>query len=226
MNPRPVLVSHALCPYVQRAAIVMTEKRVEFERRDVDLAHKPEWFLDISPLGKTPVLLVDGQAIFESAVICEFLDESVPPALHPADPLARARHRAWMELGSNVLNAIAALYNAPNEMAFDQCVQTLRDRFARVETALGGGPFFAGMRFSLVDAAFAPVLRYFDALDRLGVDVLGGLAKVEAWRAALAQRASVRTAVGSDYGERLLDFIAARPSALGRRAREASPTTT
>jgi glutathione S-transferase len=113
-----------------------------------------------------------------------------------------------MELGSNVLNAIAALYNAPTEMALDHCVQTLRDRFARVETALGDGPFFAGARFSLVDAAFAPVLRYFDALERLGVDVLDGLAKVEAWRAALARRASVRTAVGSDYGERLLDFIA------------------
>jgi len=52
-----VLISHPLCPYVQRAAIVLAEKGVPFERRDVDLADKPEWFLRISPLGKTPVLL-------------------------------------------------------------------------------------------------------------------------------------------------------------------------
>ena len=57
-----VLVSHALCPYVQRAAIVLAEKGVAFERRDVDLADKPDWFRAVSPLGKTPVLLVQEQA--------------------------------------------------------------------------------------------------------------------------------------------------------------------
>ncbi|MCV4777127.1 glutathione S-transferase N-terminal domain-containing protein, partial [Escherichia coli] len=46
-----VLVSHALCPYVQRAAIVLAEKGVPFERRDIDLANKPSWFLKVSPLG-------------------------------------------------------------------------------------------------------------------------------------------------------------------------------
>src|SRR6478735_961183 len=53
------LISHKLCPYVQRAVIALTEKGVAFERIDVDLANKPEWFLRVSPLGKTPVLQVD-----------------------------------------------------------------------------------------------------------------------------------------------------------------------
>ena len=68
-------VSHPLCPYVQRAEIVLREKDVAFARRDVDLARKPDWFLRISPLGKTPVLLVGEHAIFESAVICEYLGD-------------------------------------------------------------------------------------------------------------------------------------------------------
>ena len=75
------LVSHALCPYVQRAAIVLLEKAVPFERLWVDLADKPAWFTAISPLGKTPVLLVNDDPIFESAVICEYLDETLPPRL-------------------------------------------------------------------------------------------------------------------------------------------------
>ena len=58
MMPKLTLISHKLCPYVQRAVIALTEKAVPFERRDVDLANKPEWFLRVSPLGKTPVLLV------------------------------------------------------------------------------------------------------------------------------------------------------------------------
>ena len=111
------LVSHPLCPYVHRAAIVLREKGVPFERRWVDLADKPAWFTAISPLGKTPVLLVRDEPVFESAVICEYLDETLAPRLHPADPLERARHRGWMEFGSQVLNSVWAYYTAPDAAA-------------------------------------------------------------------------------------------------------------
>ena len=73
------LISHKLCPYVQRAVIALTEKGVPFERIDIDLANKPDWFLKISPLGKVPVLVVTGNdgkevALFESNVICEYIE--------------------------------------------------------------------------------------------------------------------------------------------------------
>jgi glutathione S-transferase len=84
------LISHKLCPYVQRAVIALTEKGASFERVDIDLANKPDWFLGISPLGKTPVLQVGDSAIFESAVILEYLEETQPKPLHPADALHRA----------------------------------------------------------------------------------------------------------------------------------------
>lgn len=73
---------------MQRVAIVLHEKGLAFERRTIDLAHKPDWFLALSPLGKTPVLQVRGQSLFESAVICEYLDEVATPALHPQDAAA------------------------------------------------------------------------------------------------------------------------------------------
>ena len=111
------LVSHRLCPYVQRAAISLVEKAVPFERVYVDLADKPAWFLALSPLGKTPVLKVNDRAIFESAVILEYLEETGPHPLHPADPLRRAEHRAWIEFGSAVLNDIAGLYSAKDQAA-------------------------------------------------------------------------------------------------------------
>src|SRR3989337_1446247 len=97
------LISHKLCPYVQRAVIVATEKGIEFERVDIDLADKPDWFLAISPTGKVPLLEVtetDGSkhVLFESAVIAEYLDEiGGGERLLPADPLLRARERAWVE---------------------------------------------------------------------------------------------------------------------------------
>lgn len=218
MNGSLVLVSHALCPYVQRAAIVLAEKGVPFERRDIDLANKPDWFLEISPLGKTPVLLVGDTAIFESAVICEYLDETALPRLHPANALQRAQHRSWMEFGSALLNSIAAFYNAPDEAALAARTAEIRARLVQLEAALGDGPYFAGASFSVVDAVFAPVFRYFDVLD--AIDDFGfwnEVPKLQRWRATLAQRRSVADAVRPDYPELLRDFLRARRSALAQR---------
>jgi glutathione S-transferase len=220
------LISHTLCPYVQRAAIVLAEKEVAFERRYVDLAHKPDWFKAVSPLGKTPVLRVDDDAIFESAVICEYLDDTLLPRLHPADALKRAQHRAWMEFGSGVLNTIAAFYNAPDAAALARQRETLQQRFSQLEAVLPEqGSYFAGASFSMVDAVFGPVFRYFDVLESAGeTGFFDRLPKVRAWRAALAARPSVQQAVGSGYAGELHRFFLARGSELSRRiaARERS----
>lgn len=86
--------------------------------------------------------------------------------------------------------------------------KALIEKFARVEVALGEGPFFAGERFSMVDAVFAPIFRYFDVFDTLApTGVFAGFAKAAAWRAALAGRPSVREAVSADYAERLKVFL-------------------
>ena len=210
------LISHALCPYVQRAVITLTEKRVAFERKDIDLNAKPDWFLALSPLGKTPLLLAGDQAIFESAVICEYLEDTIAPALHPGDPLQRARHRAWIEFASATLNAIGNLYAARDHAAYQASAKALSEKFKQIELALDTGPYFSGAQFSLVDAAFAPVFRYFDVFDPAsGVDLFGATPKLRAWRAELAQRSSVQAAVALDYPERLRKFVIAREGVLG-----------
>jgi len=207
-----VLVSHVLCPYVQRVAIALHEKGAAFRRVDVDLANKPGWFVAISPLGKTPLLQAEGGVIFESAVILEYLEETIAPPLHPATPLQRADHRGWIEFASSVLNDIAGLYNAADPAAFATKRAALRAKFERLEDRLVGAAFFDGPDFSCVDAAFAPVFRYWDVFDEIAAfGSFDGLGKVQAWRAALAQRASVRLAAAPDYAQRLHAFLRARP---------------
>ncbi|HSK40150.1 MAG TPA: glutathione S-transferase family protein [Arenibaculum sp.] len=209
------LVSHDLCPYVQRAVISLTEKGIAHERTYIDLSAKPDWFRAISPLGKVPVLQVDGTTIFESAVICEYLDETTPGRLHPEHPLERARHRAWIEFGSSILDDIGGFYNAADATVFERKRGDLAGKFRWLEANLGNGPYFAGERFSMVDAVFGPVFRYFDVFDRIGdFHVFDDTPKVRAWRAALAARPSVRDAVVADYPERLTRFLKCRGSHL------------
>jgi glutathione S-transferase len=209
------LISHKLCPYVQRAVIALTEKSVGFERIDIDLANKPDWFLAISPLGKTPVLQVGDKAIFESAVILEYLEETEPKPLHPADPFVRAEHRGWIEFGSSVLGDIAGFYAAPDDAAFKAKMSQLEQRFARLETRVVASPWFDGESFSLVDAVFGPVFRYFDVFDEIAdFGILAGKPKLALWRQSLAARPSVRSAVSADYPALLHAFIARRHSWL------------
>jgi glutathione S-transferase len=221
MNTALRLISHKLCPYVQRAVIALTEKGTAFERIDIDLANKPNWFLAISPLGKTPVLQVGDTAIFESAVILEYLEETQPKPLHPANALVRAEHRAWIEFGSAVLSDIAGFYAAPDQAAFKARTAQLEQRFARLEARVVAAPWFDGENFSLVDAVFGPVFRYFDVFDEIAdFGILSDKPKLARWRKALGARSSVRTAVSADYPALLRDFIERRNSWLsGLQAR-------
>jgi glutathione S-transferase len=212
------LISNPLCPYTQRAAIQLAEKGLAFERVYIDLANKPEWFLQISPLGKVPLLRVGDAVIFETVAICEYIEDAEPAVpLHPAGPLDRARHRSWAEFASAVIADIFAFYMAPDAAAFERKCNDLRDRFHWLERVLGDGPHFSGARFCLVDAAFAPIFRLFDTFDRIGdFGIFKGRHRLPAYRAALAERASVRQAVVSDYGEIFWRYLSTRGSHLSR----------
>lgn len=217
------LISHVLCPYVQRAVIALAEKGVPFERIDIDLNNKPDWFLKISPLGKVPVLMVGDKAVFESAVILEYLEETLPNPLHPKDALARAEHRAWIEFGSAVLGDIWGLETIADEAAFKAKAVQAEARFARLEERLVATPWFDGERFSLVDAVFAPAFRYFDVFDEIGdFGILANKPKIARWRKNLRERPSVKNAVSPNYHDLLRAFMKKHGSYLSRLDRRAA----
>lgn len=221
MPQRLRLISHKLCPFVQRAVIVAKEKEIPFERVDIDLSDKPHWFLEIAPTGKVPVLQVvgdDGRThiLFESAVIAEYLDEIAGQPLLPREPLPRARQRAWVEIASAMIGDIGKFYTAPDAVTFEAVAKALRARVDLLEKEIAG-PWFGGDRFGVVDAAFGPAFRYLDVFAwRLGRQLVERPATVLAWSNALAERPSVRAAVADDYAERLIDFVTAKNSHLGR----------
>ncbi|MBI0326200.1 glutathione S-transferase family protein [Burkholderia plantarii] len=215
--PRLTLISHPLCPFVQRAAIVLHEKGLLFERVDIDLHDKPDWFVALSPTGKVPLLEVRDRAgrggvLFESMAICEYAEDlGIGARLYPDDAFARAGQRAWIEFASAMLGDAWGYLNAADEDAARARGAALRRKLQRVEAELRDGPYFAGAAFGMVDAVVAPVFRYFDRLDaEAGDELFDALGKVARWRAALAARPSVIAAVGGDYRERLLAHLRAR----------------
>ncbi len=207
------LVSHNLCPYVQRSIITLDEKNIIHRRTYIDLSNKPDWFLRMSPTGTVPLLLVNGKdVIFESAVICEFLNEVTPGSLHPDSSITKAQHRGWIEFASQILNNIAKLYNAKTSTEYKNQASELSTKFSHLESSVAL-PYFAGDAFSMVDAAFGPVFRYFDTMDPfLPHDVFSGYTKVQAWREILSNRPSIKNAVDPEYPSNLERFLVNRNS--------------
>lgn len=208
------LISHPLCPFVQRAAIVLLEKGVEFDRINVDLSAKPEWFLALSPTGKVPVLKVrrpnaDDAILFESVVICEYLNETQGGApMYPVDALPRARHRAWIEFATQTFADGWQFLHARDAATAEAKRAAFRERLGKLESAMDKGPFFAGAEFGMVDAVYAPLFRYFGIIDAtVAHHIFDGLPRISVWRAALEARASVRGAVVEDYADLFLTHL-------------------
>ena len=166
------LCSFKTCPWVQRAAIVLRAKNVPYEITYIDRVKRPDWFLAVSPHSKVPVLLIDDKhALFESNAIAEYLDETVAPRLHPADPIQRARNRAWTDYVATFASAISNTAYSDTEDEFAARAAKIADPFGKLDDALSkrgnDGPFFNGKDFSLVDCAYAPFLQRYTFMDRL-----------------------------------------------------------
>ena len=185
--------------------IVLRAKDVEFEVTYIDLREKPDWFLEISPHGKVPVLSVGGRPLFESNAIAEFLDEMVPPRLHPEDPFKRARNRAWTDFVSDFSASLGGVYYAKDETALAEGIETARGRLAKLEEALArerdnDGPYFNGADLCLVDAAYAPFLRRYALVEtRLGCGLLDEFPLVRAWSDALGADERVTGSVADTF---------------------------
>jgi glutathione S-transferase len=189
----------------------MRAKKVEFEVTYVNLREKPDWFLAISPHGKVPVLKVDDEVLFESNAIAEFLDEMVAPRLHPADPIKRARNRAWTDFAPDFSKALNAIGYAKTKEEVAEGVANAPKVLARLERALAtergnDGPYFNGDTLCLVDAAYAPFLQRFGlAEELLQTGLLKDFPLVQAWSDALMANETVTGAVYANFQQ---EFVA------------------
>ncbi len=198
MSAKPMLCSFKTCPWVQRAAIVLRAKNIEYDITYIDRDNRPDWFLKISPHAKVPVLrLGDNDALFESNAIAEYLDETVKPQLHPADPVTRARNRAWTDYVPTFASAISQTAYADGEEEFLKRAAKISEVFAKLEGALAkrgnNGPYFNGPNLSLVDAAYAPFLQRYTFMDRLyPLGIIEKFPHLKAWRDALLAAPAVK----------------------------------
>ncbi len=196
------LISFKTCPFVQRAVITLKHKNIDFDITYIDLADPPDWFLKLSPLGKVPLLKVDDEVLFESAIINEYLDEITGGDLQPHDPLARAKNRSWIEFASNMLGNLYMMKMSKDAESYEKYRDVLVGQLQRLEKRLGEGPWFNGDKFSLADTAFAPLFRQ-DSVANHQLSVIDPATepKVNAWAQRLLALPEVRDSVVDEFDD-------------------------
>ena len=183
----------------------MRAKDVDFDVTYVNLRDKPDWFLEISPHGKVPVLVVDDAPLFESNAIAEFLDEMVAPRLHPEDPVKRARNRAWTDFVPDFSKALNGVTYSKSREDMESGIEGAATPLSRLEEAIGkergnDGPYFNGPELCLVDAAYAPFFQRFAIAETvLKTDLLADYPNVRAWSDALLASETVTGAVAPEF---------------------------
>jgi glutathione S-transferase len=188
------------CPYARRTRMVLHEKGVDFESREVDLANKSEEFLAASPTGKVPVLVVDGDSIYESNIVNQFLDEVTgKPELMPADPKQRAYARIWMAFADTSLFPAVFVASVGRERGFSEeriseAFEELESALQRLEERLEGREYLAG-EFSLADIACAGNFVRLRELEERGDVSLEKYPNVAAWLERVEARESYRATV-------------------------------
>lgn len=211
------LVSLDICPFVQRSVITLRHKGLDFELEYIDLESPPDWFKRISPLGRVPLLLVDGEKVlFESAVINEFIDDVTPPLIKPADPFVLALNRSWIEYGSNCLSQQYQWMMAADRETFDRLRLEIKASLERIESVLDVGPWFNGPDFSLVDTAYAPLFMRYLLLGAYPMLDEAWFPKTAAWADALLALPEVQQSVPVDFADRFFRNLG-RHSGFGPR---------
>ena len=203
------LISFKLCPFANRSVVTLIEKGADFDISYVDIMNTPEWFKELSPLGKVPTLRVGDKAIFESSVINELVDELFPGSLQPETPLIRAHNRAWIEFGGELLMDQFQLFMAQGADEFNEKIDKIRNKLQKLELQLGDGTYLNGEKFCLIDAAYAPLFLRFSIVDAISpIGVMDGFPKIQRWSRALLMRDSVKNSVVEDFSNLFLNFFA------------------
>ncbi len=219
------IFSAEVCPFAQRTRMMLIEKDVPFSLTEIDLNDKPDWFLDISPYSKVPVIRHDGRVVYESSIINEYLDECFPePAMMPAAPGARAALRIWIDfMNVKLLPCFYRLLMAQEADRQAAEGETLKSHFRLIEAAMreeGAGPYWFADRLSLADLALYPWFERLPALEHYrGAMLPQECTRLQDWNKEMAQTRGAReTTNGAEfhiaayvkYADNSADTISAR----------------
>lgn len=195
------LFDNPTSPYAMKVRVMLYEKGLDFENHEIHFHSDRDALLRVNPRGEVPALQ-DGEAvIYDSRVICEYLEDKYPtPPLTPTDPALKARCRALETICDTQIDACVIAIGlvkvfrpdmeAQHADALQKAVATLDKHCANLEAELAGREYLLG-EFSRADIALAPHLGFAAFM---GYPIDPKYRDLAAWMTRVNARPSVRRA--------------------------------
>ncbi len=209
------LISFKLCPFVQRAIIILKKQNIDYDITFINPMDPPDWFKEISPTGQVPLLKADDEVIFESSVISEFANDISKNDLHPNDPIQKAKNRAWIQFSSSLFDELFNLVTGDKD-TYTKAKKSLFEKLAKVESVKDKGVFFNGADFAMIDAAFAPIFMRLSWINEFTDNALSlsEFSNLSAWSEAILAVDAVKDSVSEGIDDVYYSNIEAREGYL------------
>ena len=209
------LISFKLCPFVQRAIIILKKQKIDYDITFINPMDPPDWFKAISPTGQVPLLKADDEVIFESSVISEFANDISENDLHPSDAIQKAKNRAWIQFSSGMFDDLFNLVTGDEE-TYTKAKESLFEKLAKVEAVKGIDTFFNGADFAMIDAAFAPIFMRLAWINEFTDNALSinEFSNLSAWSEAILVIDEVKDSVSEGIDDVYYSNIEAREGYL------------
>lgn len=193
------IYSSTVCPYAHRTRLALLEKGIDFKLTEIDLENKPNWFSEISPYGKVPVIRYKNDRVWESSIINEYLDEVFPtPPLMPNEPGRRSFARIWIDFANTkFIPAFYKLLLNQDPAQQQEWAQELHNHLLFMESEGIGksenGSYWLGESVSLVDLSLYPWFERWAVLEHYrGFTLPSECKRLKEWHSAMANRESVQ----------------------------------
>jgi glutathione S-transferase len=215
------VISLKICPYVQQVRILLEAKKIKYEVEDINPDNRPQWLMEASPdNGEVPVLVTDeGETLFQSDAIMEYVDEVFGDPLLKGSFLAKAKDRAWAYLASDNYLVQCSTQRSPDEATLKERLEELSPIFVQTERCFKEQPYFHGKEFSLVDVNWLPLLHRAALIYKYSdYDFLETYPKLKRWQEALMNTGLAEASVPKDFEEIFRGFYLNEGTYLGRLA--------
>lgn len=217
MTSKPELITTDSCPFGLACAGIMLVKQIPFE---LVLVPSPPDLKSLgydSPFGSVPLLKHGDHLLFDSIAICEYLADTFPLELHPADLARRAINRAWWQHAGEFTKALLNLCMTVEKTDFDEKSARTGSSFRKMESFLSGHGLFNGGSPSIIDSAYQPFHARHAALEAfLGFDPLSLPPRLIGWRDAVNATIGQASELHANHGARFIEYACAKNPHLKR----------
>lgn len=164
------LIGSLTSPFVRKVRVLLAEKGLDFELVQENVMSPDSTVPDYNPLRKVPAMATDeGENLYDSSVITEYVDGLCAPHFIPPDGLERALVRRDEALGNGIADAgVLIFYERKRDAALRDEAWMARQR-QKIDAGIGelgwrlsGSPYVSGESFSLGDISCACALLWLE----------------------------------------------------------------